>query len=374
MSSKPITGSPGLRVAITPIARTVATSQSSPDRASGSVPSGSPALGPARNRSTGTPRTSQPTRATSSSRNRPAPNPPSATSTRATARATDPRPSPVAASDDSIRGVYEAPPAASAPEAAGGPGDRSPSDRPTRVVGRTWAMSSGKARTTAATPTRTSSPPETTANCGAGDRRDGGRLDVAEPRAAGHDEHVDRRDPAAQLIRRGELDDRRAEDRRQHVGRAGDRQQSERERERERRQSEPGDGQAPDDDGPDHRSTRGSTRRTQPDRTAPRNAPTPGAAAIRPTPAGPTPKTSRASAGKSDVGIPKIIATRSIAKVDRMTRRRAANRRPSRIAVRPGRTTAAERRRSARSRQGQRATPRTTGRRPRRRRPARPSR
>ena len=60
---------------------------------------------------------------------------------------------------------------------------------------------------------------------------------------------------------------------------------------------------------------------TQPDRSAPRKAPTPGAAAIRPRPIAPVPKTSRASAGKRTVGIPKTIAARSIANVERTSRR-----------------------------------------------------
>src|SRR6185369_2574219 len=46
------------------------------------------------------------------------------------------------------------------------------------------------------------------------------------------------------------------------------------------------------------------TADTQPESTAPRSAPTAGAAAIRPSPAGPTLNTSRARAGKSDVGMP----------------------------------------------------------------------
>ncbi len=60
---------------------------------------------------------------------------------------------------------------------------------------------------------------------------------------------------------------------------------------------------------------------TQPDSNAPMNAPTAGAAAISPNPAAPVPKTSRARTGKSAVGIPKIIASRSITKLPRIARR-----------------------------------------------------
>jgi hypothetical protein len=88
------------------------------------------------------------------------------------------------------------------------------------------------------------------------------------------------------------------------------------------------------------RTTARPTRRTtdtQPDSSAPRNAPIAGAAARRPSPAGPTRNTSRARTGKSDVGIPKIMASRSMTKVASITRRSIANRNPSRIAARPGR-------------------------------------
>src|SRR5450759_3712609 len=61
-------------------------------------------------------------------------------------------------------------------------------------------------------------------------------------------------------------------------------------------------------------------------------------AASRPSPAGPTWKTSSAKTGKSAVGIPKTIALRSTTKVARMARRRRANRRPYAIAARLGRT------------------------------------
>ena len=54
------------------------------------------------------------------------------------------------------------------------------------------------------------------------------------------------------------------------------------------------------------------TVRTQPEKIAATNAPAAGAAAISPRPAGPVPNTSSARTGKSDVGIPKIIALRSM--------------------------------------------------------------
>ena len=79
---------------------------------------------------------------------------------------------------------------------------------------------------------------------------------------------------------------------------------------------------------------------TQPEKRAPTNAPAAGAAARKPSPAGPVWKVSRARTGKSDVGIPKIIALRSITNEPRIARRRRAKRRPSRIASSPGRVTA----------------------------------
>ena len=60
----------------------------------------------------------------------------------------------------------------------------------------------------------------------------------------------------------------------------------------------------------------------------------------QPEPGAPVWKTSRARTGKSDVGMPKIIALRSITNEPRIARRRRAKRRPSRIASRPGRVTA----------------------------------
>ena len=82
------------------------------------------------------------------------------------------------------------------------------------------------------------------------------------------------------------------------------------------------------------------TRETQPENNAPRNAPAAGAAARRPNPAGPVRKTSSARTGKSAVGIPKIIASRSMTKLPRMARRSRTYRSPSRIAASPGRETA----------------------------------
>ncbi len=74
-------------------------------------------------------------------------------------------------------------------------------------------------------------------------------------------------------------------------------------------------------------------RVTDPEMSAPRNAPRAGAAFSSPTPIGPARNTSRASAGNSAFGIPKIIAFRSIAKVDSRTRRWRTNRRPSAMAA-----------------------------------------
>ncbi len=78
---------------------------------------------------------------------------------------------------------------------------------------------------------------------------------------------------------------------------------------------------------------------TQPEKSAPRNAPAAGAAAISPNPAAPVWKTSSARTGKSDVGIPKTIALKSITNVPRMARLRRAKRSPSRMASSPGRVT-----------------------------------
>ena len=79
------------------------------------------------------------------------------------------------------------------------------------------------------------------------------------------------------------------------------------------------------------------TDETQPDSNAPRNEPTAGAAARSPKPAGPVWKTSSARTGKSEVGIPKTIAFRSIRKLPRIARFCRAKRKPSAIAARPGR-------------------------------------
>ena len=76
---------------------------------------------------------------------------------------------------------------------------------------------------------------------------------------------------------------------------------------------------------------------TQPESAAPTNAPTAGAAASRPTPMAPAPNTVNPSAGNKLVGMPKTIAAKSIAKVDRINGLERAKRRPSRTADRPGR-------------------------------------
>ena len=186
----------------------------------------------------------------------------------------------------------------------------------------TWRTSSGKRRATTPTPSTHRTPPDTTANWGVGQRRDDGRLDVAEARAAGDDQDVDRHDAAAQVVRRLELDEGRAEDRREDVGGAGEGQEHQRQRERHRHQPERGDGEAPDrgpragspgrSDGPP-----GPSPRTAPRGTRRRPAPPPSARA-RP---GPVPNTSSARTGKSEVGIPKIIALRSMTNEPRIARR-----------------------------------------------------
>ena len=84
--------------------------------------------------------------------------------------------------------------------------------------------SSGKRRATTPTPTTQRIPPDTTANCGLVSAATSGRLDVAEARPARDDERVDRHDPAAETVGRLELDERGAEDRREDVRGAGERQ------------------------------------------------------------------------------------------------------------------------------------------------------
>ena len=79
------------------------------------------------------------------------------------------------------------------------------------------------------------------------------------------------------------------------------------------------------------------TRDRPPERLMAMKAPAAGAAVRSPKPTGPTRKTSRASAGKTAVGMPKIIASRSIANVDRIRRLERTNWMPSRIAARPPR-------------------------------------
>ena len=236
-----------------------------------------------------------------------------------------------------------------------------------------WLVSSGKRRATTRTPRTHRTPPETTANCGAGQGGDDRRLDVAEPRAAGHDEGMDRRDPAAQLIGRVELDERRAEDGRKDVGGAGDGEEEEGQRERDGHEPERGDRQTPHGDRGEDRPARSVDAR-DPAREQ--------GAEERP---GGRRGRDQAEADRPDA--------EDVQGEDREERRRhpedhrvevdgegaqddpaaAANRRPSRIAS--GR--AGRRRRAAgtaRSREGHEATPRTRPGPPRRRRRARPSR
>ena len=230
-----------------------------------------------------------------------------------------------------------------------------PGSRPTpySAADSTLRHSSGKTRATTRDADEAEQAARDDRELGAEDGRDAGRLEIAHPRPAGHDQQVDRDDPAAQLVGRLELDDRCAEDRRQDIGRPGDRQEHERERERERGQAEAGDRQAPHDHRQGDRPAgppdpRDPARQERARRRRPRPA-RPPAGRRRP---GPTLKTSRASTGKRAVGIPKIIATRSIAKVDRMTRcvgreTQALDDRVDPRPGRPGRPAAAGRSRAA---------------------------
>ena len=81
------------------------------------------------------------------------------------------------------------------------------------------------------------------------------------------------------------------------------------------------------------------TRPTQPVNSDPSSAPAAGAAVRNPSPSGPVLKTSSARIGNSASGIPKIMALRSMTKVERMTGTRRTKRNPSRTAPRPGRAT-----------------------------------
>ena len=204
-----------------------------------------------------------------------------------------------------------------------------------------WPTSSGNSLATTTTRRAgTGRRPTRPRPAGPTTRRHAGRLDVADPRPARDDQPVDRHDPAAQRVGRLELDERRAEDRREDVGRAGQGQADPGQREREGEQPERGDRQAPADDG-DHDRPADPPDRRDPARTAARRGtsrpPAPRRAGR--SPPAPSWNTSSASTGKSEVGIPKIIALRSITKLPRMARRCRANRSPSAIAASPGRAT-----------------------------------
>ena len=222
-----------------------------------------------------------------------------------------------------------------------------------------WRASSGNRRATTPTPSTHSTPPETTANCGLVSGRHDGRLDVAEARSAGHDQGVDRHHPAAELVRRLELDERRAEDRREHVGGAGDRQAERARAGTNGDQAERRDRQAPGDDRREDRAPgppdrRHPAREERAEERAGRRC-----RGHQPEPAGPVSNTSSARTGKSDVGIPKIIALRSMTNVPGSRRRRRAKRRPSRIAVETRAGCGRERRQRLDGAGGPRATRRT---------------
>ena len=136
--------------------------------------------------------------------------------------------------------------------------------------------------------------------------------------------------PAAHRVGRAGEEDRRAEDRAELVGAAGDREHRDAEPERGR-EAEAGDRRAPDDDraprprrpgGARGRSSRRSARRAARPPTAPRRA--------RRRRRAPASKWCAAIAGKSACGIPKTIAFVSSTNVPRITGCSTRNRQPSR--------------------------------------------
>ena len=223
--------------------------------------------------------------------------------------------------------------AASGPGAS--PGRRRPC-RPDDVVGR--APGSGERRPT--TPITQATPPETTANCGV--VRAATTAASMSPRRGPLvttrvwiDVH-----PAAELVGRLELDERRAEDGREDVGGTGHGEEDQRQRERERSTSPNAVIARP-------QTTTASriarpvrrTELTQPENRAPRKAPAAGAAASSPKPAGPVPKTLEGQDREERGRHPEDhrVEVDDERAEDRPALR--AKRRPSRIASSPGRTT-----------------------------------
>ena len=96
--------------------------------------------------------------------------------------------------------------------------------RPSMADDVCWT-SSGNSRATTQTPTTHGDPARHDRELRADERRHDGRLHVADPRPAGHDQAVDRHHPAAQPVGRLELDEGRAEDGREDVGGAGQRRE-----------------------------------------------------------------------------------------------------------------------------------------------------
>ena len=96
--------------------------------------------------------------------------------------------------------------------------------------------------------------------------------------------------------------------------------------------------EAPHRDRDQHGATRPAHGRRPPAEHRAEHRPEADAPTMKPTPAGPTPNTSSASAGNSDLGHPKTIALMSTTKVASTSRRLRANRSPSATAATLGRT------------------------------------
>ena len=112
---------------------------------------------------------------------------------------------------------------------------------------------------------------------GPGERRDDPGLDVAEAWPAGDDGVVDRREPAAELVGSKGLQEGAPEHRRDHVCRAGDREEDERQDE-DVGEPEEHDGEAPHRDRDDIARPCRRMVLTQPVSTEATSAPAPGAA------------------------------------------------------------------------------------------------
>ena len=203
--------------------------------------------------------------------------------------------------------------------------------RQRRVAAPVAARTRGRAPRARPTPTTQSTPPDTTETVGLNTRRDEPGLDVADARATRDDGDVDARQPTAQIVGHGVLEDRRAEHRRDDVGPAGHREaqhgheRSGRRRDRTRQSRSPQTTTATMIARPWRRDPVHPAGRERPERA---RRPTPRRTA-RPTASAPPWNWVTARIGNSARGIPKIIAIRSTMNVDWSTRRPLRNRKPS---------------------------------------------